>query len=427
MKRYVVIGAGLSGRSAIRYLRDRGAQVILYDDDPTKLTGEQQVEVCQIPELLSILTTDDQLVISPAITLEHPLMQEARRRGIGICSEVELGLTKFAGRLVAVTGTNGKSTVVTMINHLLQQLGKDSGMAGNIGLPVTALLNERQPEIVVLELSSFQLEQITTLSPEIAVLTNLANDHLDRHHSFERYSIVKQQLLQLLADDKTAIVGAGVYRHLLQPINRRLIIIDYQPIVGQQQYLIDGQDVCSAGQLFFTFDKIWQGHQLHNALLAMVCVQQLTEIPFANLVPLLDSYQRLPYRLQVVGYRDGYPIINDAKATNLNATISALQMQRQPVTLMLGGRSKKESFANLNDYRNKIVELIIFGQCATRLTAELSAHFKIKQYTTLAEALSAVTTLDAPLLFSPACATDCEFVDFNARGAYFTNFFCKHH
>ena len=423
---YAVIGAGVSGRSAVRYLQRRGASVIIYDDDPTKLKDLPSVtKVGRIAELLQIIKTGDQLVLSPAITLDHPLVREARQRRIDICSEVELGLADFTGRLIAVTGTNGKSTVVAMINHLLQKLGQDSRMAGNIGLPVTAL--ERQPEFLVLELSSFQLEQLTKLSPEIAVLTNLANDHLDRHQTFERYSAIKQRLLHLLADDKIAIIGAGVYQHLSPRLDKQLTIVDYQSITGEQQYLIDGQDVHSAGQLLYTFNnsQSWRGHRLHNALLATICVEQLTDTPFSQLVPLLDSYQELPYRLQVIGHKDGYPIINDAKATNLNATLSALQMQNQPVILMLGGRCKKESFANLLDYRIKIAELIIFGQGASQLADELSRHFKIKQYKTLAEALSSLATLSAPLLFSPACASDDEFADFNARGAYFTNFFVE--
>ena len=423
---YAVIGAGVSGRSAIRYLQRREASVILYDDDPTKLTDLPSVtKVDQIAELLQIIKAGDQLVLSPAITLDHPLVREARQRGISICSEVELGLTDFSGKLIAVTGTNGKSTVVTMINHLLQKLGLDSCIAGNIGLPVTAL--DRQPEILVLELSSFQLEQLTKLSPEIAVLTNLANDHLDRHQTFERYSTVKQRLLHLLADDKVAVIGAGVYQHLSPKLSKQLMIVDYQSITDEQQYLIDGLDVYSAGQLLHTFNdnESWQGHRLHNALLATICVEQLTDRSFFDLVPLLDSYQELPYRLQVIGHKDGYAIINDAKATNLNATLSALQMQNQPVILMLGGRRKKESFANLLTYRTKIAELIIFGQCASQLEEELSPHFKIKRYKTLAEALSALDTLSAPLLFSPACASNDEFADFNARGAYFTSFFVE--
>ena len=161
-------------------------------------------------------------------------------------------------------------------------------------------------------------------------------------------------------------------------------------------------------------------------LLATICVEQLTSRPFSQLVPLLDSYQELPYRLQVIGHKNGYPLINDAKATNLNATVSALRMQNQPVILMLGGQQKNQSFAELLNYRAKIAELIIFGHCAPQLADQLSIHFnKLKQFETFAEALSSLDTLSAPLLFSPACASDQEFADFNARGAYFTSFFAK--
>lgn len=426
MKKYIVVGAGVSGRSAIRYLQAKGASVILYDDNPAKLTDEtlcSVTKVCQIDELLPMMTADDQLVLSPAIAVDHPLVQKAKHRQLNVCSEVELGLTEFSGRFVAVTGTNGKSTVVAMINHLLQKLGQDSCMVGNIGLPVTAVV--RQHEILVLELSSFQLEQITTLSPEIAVLTNLADDHLDRHDNFEQYSAVKQRLLQLLANDKIAVIGAGVYPHLSQQFRRQLMIVDYQPIAGQQHYLIDGQNVHKDNRLLINFNERWRGHHLHNALLATICVQQLTAQSFADLVPLLDCYQGLPYRLQLIGYKDGHPIINDAKATNLTATISALKMQTKPVILMLGGHPKKESFAELVNYRTQIVELIVFGQGAPQLTTKLSAYFKIKQYNTLAEALPTLNTLSAPLLFSPACASDNEFADFKTRGAYFTSFFTK--
>ena len=412
---YIVCGAGISGLAATRWLRQQGKQVLLYDEDTQQLSApavqalkQAQVQITtQLTEVQRVLPSCAKLVVSPGIACTHPLLLAAQAHGVNTCSEVELGLRTYPGKIAAVTGTNGKSTVCAMLHHILQQQQLPSVLCGNIGTAVTEVLlpaRSTTPQLVV-ELSSFQLEH-TQLPPlEVAIFTNFTPSHLARHGDTDTYFALKHKLFAALAADGLAICHTNV-RARLTTLPANLLVVD------EKNY----------PQKFLPDDKIFRKYTLHdkcNAVMALLAAQKLSGLDCAQLVPHLNSWHGLPYRLQLSGYLDGQAVINDSKATDIAATLAALRAQNQPVLLIFGGTAAEA--LQLLTPRDKIAGILVFGEHHKELHANLQTYFPVQSYADLAALLTQLQHihLSTPLLFSPACVSKPAFANFEVRGEFF--------
>lgn len=420
---YIVFGAGISGLAATRWLLRQDKDVLLHDEDAQQLASavrrvrHARLQVtAQAVQVQRSLSRCVELIVSPGISRTHPLLAAARAQRVSICSEVELGLRAYRGKIAAVTGTNGKSTVCAMLQHILQHLSVPSALGGNIGTAVTEVLlpSSPPPARLVLELSSFQLEHTRLPMLAVAIITNFTPAHLARHGDTATYFALKQKLFTALAPDGLAICDTSVYAELAtHPPN--LCVIDA------------GEMVVGTAVLAEQFGRVYRSlpalhlHDRCNALMALSAAQQLSGETLPQLVPHLNSWQGLPYRLQLVGHLDGHAVINDSKATDIAATLAALRAQTEPVLLIFGDAA--EEAQQLLSQRHKIAGMLAFGTSRQELAAQLRAHFPVQQHTDLAAVLARLQHIDlrVPLLFSPACVSQPEFANFAARGKFFTD------
>ena len=423
---HIVFGAGISGCAATRWLLQQDKDVLLYDEDAQQLAAPAVQELTPARVQLTVQPTQVQralsrcreLVVSPGVDRTHPLLNNARKRGINICSEVELGLRAYRGKIAAVTGTNGKSTVSAMLHHILQQLHLPSALCGNIGTAVTEALLPPQsvrftpdhsrppmPEPLVVELSSFQLEHTQLPALAVAIFTNFTPSHLVRHDNIATYFALKQKLFAALAPEGRAICDASVHTQL-KTFPPNLFMVDGKN--GRQDFLPDNN-------VFHAYTP----HDRCNAVMALLAAQKLSGHDLRQLVPHFNSWRGLPYRLQLVGYLDGQAIINDSKATDMAATLAALRAQTTPVQLIFGGTAEEAQL--LLAQRKKIAGMLAFGAHSKQLHAQLHTHVLVQPYTHLAAVLAQLqhTHLSVPLLFSPACVSKPEFSNFAERGEFF--------
>lgn len=422
---YIVLGAGISGRAATRWLLQRAARVLLYDDDASCLAAvpaQPNLTATSVAaQVQQTLPHSRALVVSPGVRNEHPLLVAARERGVNICSEVELGLQAYRGRIAAVTGTNGKSTVAALLHHLLQQLPHTSALCGNIGTAVTeVLLSTPAPELLVVELSSFQLEHTQLPELEVAIFTNFTPSHLARHGNAATYFAMKQRIFAALAQDGCGICDAQVYQRLTAVPDRLLVVGETADSTPQNFFRLSGTRVLRAAELICDCQPLpsHAPHDVCNAAMALLAAQQLSGVAPAQLVSHLRSWRGLPYRLQLRGYLDGQAVINDSKATNLDSTLAALHAQTQPVLLILGG---EEKLAPLLAQRSKLAAVLVFGEAGAALAAQLQTCCEVMQFVDLAAVLQWLQRhrLRTPLLFSPACVSKPEFANFSQRGEFF--------
>ena len=412
---HIVFGAGLSGLAATRWLLQQGKAVLLYDEDAQQLSAPAAQALAhahlqvtaQLSEVQHALPHCAELVVSPGVACTHPLLAAAKAQGVNICSEVELGLRAYQGKIAAVTGTNGKSTVCAMLHHILQQLQLPSALGGNIGTAVTAVLlpSSPVPELLVVELSSFQLEHTQLPALDVAIFTNFTPSHLARHGNMDTYFALKQKLFKALAPEGLAICDTSV-RDKLTTLPANLFVVEEKNLA--QKFLPD--------------DKIFSKYNQHdrcNAMMALLAAQKLSGLDLPQLLPHLSSWRGLPYRLQLSGYLDGQAVINDSKATDIAATLAALHAQNKPVLLVFGGTAAEAQ--QLLSQRKKIAGILAFGIHNRELHAQLHKHFQVQPYTDLAALLAQLqhTRLAAPLLFSPACVSKPEFANFEVRGEFF--------
>lgn len=412
---YIVFGAGISGCAATRWLLQHNHEVLLYDEDARQLTSAAVQELtharlqvtAQLTQVQRALPHCAELIVSPGVARTHALLAAARAQGVNVCSEVELGLRAYRGKIAAVTGTNGKSTVCAMLQHILQSLSLSSALGGNIGTAVTEvlLLEKNSPALLVVELSSFQLEYTQLPALATAIFTNFSPSHLARHGDTATYFALKQKLFAALAPDGLAICDTGVSQKLTV-FPQHLMVVEAQN--PAQNFLPDDG-------AFSTYTP----HDKCNAVMALLAARKLSGHNLAQLVPHLSTWQGLPYRLQLVGYLDGQAVINDSKATDIAATLAALQAQPAPVWLIFGGAA--EEAQQLLVQRQKIAGILAFGAQCQELYAQLHQHFQGYQYTDLAAVLAhwQRNRLSAPLLFSPACVSKPEFDNFEVRGEFF--------
>ena len=383
----LVYGLARSGRAAAERLQERGDEVVLVD---RSLGNEDE---------LPLLDGVDLVVKSPGVPGEAPLVAEARRRGVPVWSEVELGFTLLAPagtRLVGVTGTNGKTTTSELLGAIFRAAGRDVTVAGNVGAPLTGV---RAADWVVCELSSFQLEDVHELACDVAVILNLEPDHLDRHGTFEAYRAAK---LRILERARAAVVPKGLALDGARRPERLAEFAAADPLPAEP--LLRGV------------------HNRENAA-AATAAARLAGIADEHIATALTSFAGVPHRLELVAERDGVRFVNDSKATNVAAARRALAAyEDEPVRLILGGSLKGEDFGVLRGAVGANVRSIhLIGEAADELAAALSPA-AVERDGTLEQAVAHASRLAGPgdvILLSPACASFDQFRDFEDRGEEF--------
>lgn len=437
--RILVWGAARSGLAAAALLGRHGADLLLADDAPREKFESRARDVLGdislAPEgrLPRPLRDFDLVVISPGVPATHPRIAEAKALGIPVLSELEIGARFTQARLIAVTGTNGKTTVVNLAAHLLGGEDRAVFLAGNVGRALCDVVQRpaaRAPEsTLVVEVSSFQCEHLDRFHPHLAVVLNLRPDHFDRHGDLAGYAAAKAQMGKNLTPQDTVIVNAdepGALRVTETWAGARLpFSLAAKPRPG---LFLDG-DACVHDDgrhrhtLFTTRDLMIPGrHNVANALAASAVALRCGVEP-AHLAERMRTFPGVPHRIEWVACNHGVDIYNDSKATNLDSMSVALEAFTRPIVLIAGGRPKGEDLHAMSEaLRARVRAVVLIGEAAGDMQRAWGAAVPAVRAATLAEALDRALEAAIPgdvILLSPGCASYDMFRDYEDRGDQF--------
>lgn len=435
LRRVLVYGLGLSGLAAARLLRRRGVEVV--GVDRRQLAGEALGALAGDPGFSALLGREpdtlpagvDAIVASPGVPVDRPVLAAARAAGLPVVAEVELAFRLLEGTVVAVTGSNGKSTVTAMTGTLLAGAGFPTEVCGNIGLPLCDVVDGAPGRVFVVELSSFQLEGISRFRPRAAALLNLSPDHLDRHGSLAAYLAAKQRVFENQTADDVAVLNADETAVAETPVAARRRLFSRRGPVIDGCYVEGGEVVeVAPGQrprrLFAVADVPVPGlHNLENAMAAAL-LARAGGASVEAIAPALASYRGLPHRLERVRERNGVVFYDDSKGTNVAATERSLEgFADGSVHLILGGRNKGADLAYLAPMvERKARRIYLIGESAEAFERALAAHAPFERCGTLDRAIVSAAAAARPgesVVLSPACASFDQFRDYLHRGEEF--------
>jgi len=425
-RRVLVLGLGLSGRAAARFCAERGARVVAADDRPAS-----QLEALETLSGLAELrlgpdapgpTGFDLVVPSPGVPA-------ARWAGAGceVAGDVELAGAALRVPVVAITGTNGKSTTTLLVERLLRAAGLRAEAAGNIGRSALDLVG-RPLDVAVLEVSSFQLEATTDFHPRVAVVLNVTADHLDRHGSFGAYRDAKARLLRPLGPGDDAVLSADdpVVREMARASRARVRWF------SQCEALADGACLDAGGICVRDGDatlrvplEAWPLAGVHNRenLLAALLAVRALGADLERAVRALPEFRPLPHRMELVAVRGGVSFVDDSKATNVGAALRSLESFPGPVIWIGGGKDKGLDFRPLGPVlKERARAALLVGEAAPKLESELAGDLECRSVGTVARAVEAAAALAKPgdvVLLAPACASLDQFRSYAERGACF--------
>lgn len=433
-KKVLIVGLGKTGLSCAHFLSAYDVDVAITDsrNEPPFLPGLRQ----ELPEIAVFVGSFDELafrradiiVVSPGISLREPLVVEARARGARIIGDIELFAWFVDVPVIAITGSNGKSTVTTLVGEMFNRTGIKTGVGGNIGTPALDLFREDN-QVCVLELSSFQLETTESLDPVAAVLLNISEDHLDRYDTLADYTAAKARIfygsgaLVVNADDERVMATAALFA-----AGRKLVSFslgspqdDHYGICVQQ----DKRWLCRGKQALIGVDelKITGEHNLANALAALA-LGEAAGLTLPAMLAALRDFSGLPHRCQWVRETAGVAWINDSKATNVGAAIAAIHgVPGEKLVVILGGQGKGQDFTALREViANRARAVVLMGEDAPLLQQELADIVKIEHASSMQEAVNKSAQLAQAgdtVLLSPACASFDMFSGFEQRGDVF--------
>jgi UDP-N-acetylmuramoylalanine--D-glutamate ligase len=434
-KRIFVLGLGLSGISAIRLCLARGAVVTGLDRkrecDLDRAIFDLRKSGARILAETEVLDeAADLLICSPGVPLSHPMLALCARKEIRVYSEIELASWYCPGPIVAVTGTDGKSSVVSMIYQILSDQGRTAMAVGNIGYPFSQQILDCLPDpatVSVVEVSSYQLELIGEFHPHVAAILNIAPDHLSRHGSLEEYAQAKYRITRNQRENDYLVrpmVLPGSFQSNAQTLfwalqSHELPGVQYEPSTGKLTIRFSSREpvVLSAPGL-----NQLVPHQRENALAALTVCLPLKVDP-RKAVQSLIAFPGLPHRLEYLGKWSGVSYYNDSKATNVHSCQAALEAVEGPILLLAGGLAKKEDYATLGPLLKKKVKVaLLFGEARESLQKAWESSVPVVSYPTLEqatrEAIERAEPGDTGLL-SPACASQDRFLSFEQRGNFF--------
>ena len=422
----VVLGLGASGLSCLKYLQNKKSLIACDDHMSVTRQSELQKDFSQV-EFLSVADcmrrTDIQEVIaSPGISNQHPLVSQALAASIPVICDIEIFAKAEKAPVIAVTGTNGKSTVVSWLQYVLNSVGKNCLLAGNIGIPALTAIDDEH-EVSILELSSFQLERTYSLAPKAALILNLSSDHLDRYSNEVAYQEAKERIY----NNAQVIVINRDTQNFKTPLSIKQTMSfglsksekDFGIIVqdGKRYLSYQGEILVASSEL-----PLIGEHNVSNALAVLACAQVVGVEP-ADAISGLLKFKGLAHRTELVAERNGVRYINDSKATNAGATIAAVDGDLQNILLIAGGDAKKAELAPLLDaLKGKLKHAILLGQDARQLEDLLGAIAPCSQVEDLESAVKLASELAESgdtVLLSPACSSLDMFKSYMHRGEVF--------
>jgi len=443
----VVVGLGQSGLSVARYLANQGYQVAVTDAQASPgLAGQlpTEIEIRQFGEIdAELLLQAARIVISPGISLATPAVAAARGAHIPVVSDIQLFCEICTVPIVAITGSNAKSTVTTLVGQMAADAGVNVGVGGNIGIPALSLLDNADMELAVLELSSFQLETVSNLGAQVATVLNMSPDHLDRHGDMLGYHQAKHRIFQ---GAKSVVINRedALTRPLVADNLPRVSTGINAPDKGQYGLITDseGQVYLAHGtERLLSADKllIKGRHNLLNAQAALA-LGELVGLPVDSMLNTLQQFTGLEHRCQYVAEVAGIDYFNDSKGTNIGSTIAAIEglgavyaLKSGKLLLILGGQGKGQQFGELSPFINQYVsQVLLIGEDAQLIeqhlrAAKVSDEVTLHQCQTLEhafETIKQVTTSSLSqvqaVLLSPACASFDQYNGYAARGEHFS-------
>ena len=434
-KKVIVLGYGRSGRSAVNTMIRFGANVVLTtneifaDESIRQLLKGQGVEIVDGHHPVSLLNDAELIIKNPGIPYTIDFIQEAQRRGIPIITEVELTKYITDAGIIGITGTNGKTTVTHLIGEMMTNDNKKPILCGNIGYPASeAAFEADEDSVLVMELSSFQMMGVKHFKPDVAVLTNIYEAHMDYHSSREEYVNAKLSLLDNL-DASDLIVFNAQQKSFLDTYDGPAEIKYFTGEGRADAYIEDGY-ICFENTKLMNIDNVLLrgSHNYENILAAIIAVKQFG-VSDSAIVKTLKAFGGIPHRMEYLGIIDGVKYYNDSKATNNLATSFALDSFRVPTVWIAGGLDRGQPFDDLKKHVEHVKHLITYGETAERLT-EFAKIENIE--VSLAEnpyhavlAAKELANAGEIVLFSPACASWDQYKDYEARGDHYKEGFHK--
>jgi UDP-N-acetylmuramoylalanine--D-glutamate ligase len=434
MMHSVVVGLGKTGASCVRYLAKRGDRVSATDTRLAPPGLAQLGELAASVELrlggldLSLLEGASQVLMSPGVSLDEPIARAARARGIDVLGDVELFARDVHAPVIGVTGTNGKSTVTTLVARMAAAAGRRVLAGGNLGEPALDLLGQPAPDLYVLELSSFQLETTSSLKLQAAVVLNVSADHLDRYPSVAAYAQAKERIfskastLVLNADDPWVAAMRS----------RQTSSDAVQVSFSIERTDTDFSLIRSGGQIFLARrgEKLLDAARmkitgLHNAAnaLAALALGEAVGLPRSAMLEALESFPGLSHRSSWVADIGGVRYIDDSKGTNVGAAIAAVAGMPGPLVMIAGGEGKGQDFAPLGKaFQGKVREAVLIGKDAPAIAAALKGMCRTETVSSMEAAVSRahrIAVAGDTVLLSPACASFDMFRDYGHRGDVF--------
>jgi UDP-N-acetylmuramoylalanine--D-glutamate ligase len=449
-KRVLVVGLARTGVAASLFCSARGARVTATDRKTEADLAETVVLLRAAGVALSLgghelanLREQDFLVASPGVPVNAPVLDKARKIGIPVWSEIELAWRFLRGKLIAITGSNGKTTTTSLVAHILRTSGIPTLVGGNIGVPLLSLVeSSTDATVTVAEISSFQLENINEFRPEIGVLLNLTPDHLDRHASFDEYAGAKMRMFENQSERDAAILNSDdpeVTRRMpngprVYWFSRKKRVAAGAFFLGEKLFFrADGDET----QLLRRSDITLRGEHNVENVLAACSAAFLVGVPIAGITAGVKSFPGVEHRLEFVGDVAGVQFYNDSKATNVDAALKAIEAFPKPqansekgrLIVILGGKDKGSPYTPLRDpLAGRARDVLLIGAATEKIAADLEGAAPLERAGTLERAVQIAKNRAKAgdiVLLAPACASFDQFENYEQRGRVFKELVAK--
>ncbi|MBT4838377.1 MAG: UDP-N-acetylmuramoyl-L-alanine--D-glutamate ligase [Methylococcales bacterium] len=427
----LIVGLGKTGLSCLKFLSQSSAQILI-NDSRKNPPGIDIVKKNYADCALVLGQWDknyferaDEIVLSPGVSLQEPLVKEAIESGKKVYGDIELFVNHVDKPIVAITGSNGKSTVTTMVGKMAENANLNVKVGGNIGVPALDLLGDEKTDLYVLELSSFQLDTVLSLSADVAIVLNVSPDHMDRYSDMQHYTESKQKIYQ---NARVKVVNKDEIRVGLMVKAEENQVRFGMSEPGDNEFgirkITDKSYLAYGNENWLNISQLGVigEHNIANSLAALSIGQSLG-FSKESMLQTLKTFSGLAHRTEMIKYKNGIKWINDSKATNVGASVAAIKGLQQPIIWIAGGEAKEDDFSELvKVVKNKVKLALLMGKDAKLIADSIQKEVPVMQVSSLKKAVIEAknnATKGDVVLLSPACASFDQFKNFEDRGCQF--------